>query len=760
MPLPSSGMPVQEGFQPTPNRFPTAMPALPPAVFVRVHLDLKWVRVPLLAAILLLGLRPAARADDTQPWAPVPPADLAQTQLAGYPDAPAAILFWNIEIDEQQYPKERKIAGYIRYKIFDPAKSANITRIADLTTSVGGSSTASGVMRARLTLPDGTSREFGKDAVQEKTVSQNGAAQSWTTRLFGGASTEVKERFLAIPGLKAGAILDIQVTEFQRPAIAWSVYSLQKELYPIRELTYVHRLSHLDLYKQQSYMVNDKGLQVESNSDKKQKIIRVTAHNLPPLASEPFSAPICDRALTVFCSYSAKIASIPLRNDSDYIQLDPKAGPWVSVATVAYMLENDCAGVTTDLKKLASQVVGNAPTETEKARRIHRYVADTFQRYLRYLEQPKPSTGGYGSWSLAGVAHFEDYPFAKIIGRDFLWLELGLYRAAGLDAQTVIVPDRKLMRFNTELVSEIFLHELATRVRADGIWRFSMPTAVNPLPFGELPWYFQDTSGLIAQANKQEFVRVPPLPAAMAAIQTTGEFTLAPDGSLTGHGQRSLTGSSATTVRAPLRKKNRTERIESIESGLKVEFPSATATVSRVDGVDDPEAPLTYAFDLNWSDYGVATKKRIIFRPSVFHGNTPSPFPAETRHNLVDFPYHWQEIDDLAIHVPEGYELESPSAPASIPRSDIRYKVNLAYAAPSRLLHLRREFSSELTYVQPANYPILHDLFARVARNDSHELILTRTKPAAGENTTKQAPATESASPSSDADSDALPSKE
>ena len=644
------------------------MTASPPAVPRRVCFGLKWSGASLLAALVCLGSLPATRADDAQVWAPVSAAELKQTQPADYPDAPAEVAFWKIEIDERDYPRERRILENIRYKIFDPAKTADITRIAALTTSIDGNDTGDLDIQARLTLPDGSSQELGKDAIQERTVEKSGTEQTWVTRLLGSSGVALKERFLAVPGLKPGAVLDFRLVRTQKPAPAWSVFNLQRELYPIRELAYLQRLSDSEKFVLQSSMANDKNRQVEWNPDPKQNIIRVTAHNLPPLAREPFSAPICDRALTVFGSYTPRVVKLTLRNTGEYIRADPKAGPWASIATFAYLLEHDSTLQTKAVADLAARIAGNAPTETEKARRIHRFVAEAFHRFQNRPNRPAVMTH-YNSnvWSLAAVANFDEFQFAGIVPRDFIWLELALYRAAGLEAQAIIAPNRLLMRFNPEFVSEMFVHDLIVRVKVDGVWRFSTPTATSPLPFGELPWAYQDTFGLVAQANKQEFVRVSPLPAAASAIQTNGDFTLAADGGLTGHATRSLTGSPAAGLRARLLKKNRTERIDAVEEILKAEFPSSTTKVGKVEGVDDIDAPIKIEFDMDWSGYAIATKKRIILRPSVFHGSSTSPFSAEIRHNLVEFPYHWREIDDLSVHMPMGTNSSPPARPRPFP---------------------------------------------------------------------------------------------
>jgi hypothetical protein len=686
----------------------------------------------LLAVLAALWPRPAARADD---WAPVTAAELAQTKSADYPDAPAEILSWRIDVDDVEYNVERRIVENLRYKIYDPSRVADLTRIQALPIPIDGNDTAEVTVRALLTLPDGTSREFGKDAIQERTVPGTGADRLWAARLLGGAGAEVKERFLAVTGITAGAILDVQLTEIQNPAPAWLVCNLQKEVYPVREVTYLQHLSRTDTYKAQSYLGNDKDRQVEWKPDAKQKLVEVIAHHLPPLAQEPFSAPMCDRALTVFSSYSLRTPNFFLRGEPQRIHLDPTAGPWVEFATLAGMYDQGDTPLTKATRELAAKVVGDAPTETTKAQRIHRYVADTYQRYLKAksTDQSLPSRGGGFDttlWTLMKVANFEDFTSAKIQPVDFLCLELGLDRAVGLEAQTVLLPNRQLMRFNPQFVSDLFLHESAARVRVDGAWHFSMPTTQEPLPFGQLPWYNQDTYALVGQVNKQEFVRVAPQPAAQSAIESTGEFTLGTDGSLTGRGGRRLTGSLAAALRTQLRNRPPAEQAAAIEKVLRSEYPLATATVSQVNGVDDPDQPLTYAFDLKWDGYAVATDQRLTFHPSVFHGNSSSPFPDPVRQGVVDFPYHWREIDDLTVHLPAGYQFESPSAPASFPREDLNYQVSLAYAAPTRVLHLRRDFSSELTYIQPANYAILRGLYANIARSDAHELILAKAQPA------------------------------
>ncbi len=63
----------------------------------------------------------------------------------------ALVTFW-------RFPLERTITEYLRYKIFSPDKAEGITRMSGIDRNVSQNKID---LRARLTLPDGTAREFG-----------------------------------------------------------------------------------------------------------------------------------------------------------------------------------------------------------------------------------------------------------------------------------------------------------------------------------------------------------------------------------------------------------------------------------------------------------------------------------------------------------------------------------------------------------------------------------------------------------------------
>jgi hypothetical protein len=664
------------------------------------------------------------------PWAPVDPAQLAETAPKLDADASAEVLFWKLRIDDRDYPESRTVHEYVRYKIFDPEKAVNITRISLASASVDGQEYQGEVeIRARLILPDGTIKEFGDESVHDRPLARTGTDQSWVQRLIGAESAEVNEKFLAVSGIQAGSLLEFQLSHTEHSVFASggaARYVLQRDI-PIRQLELTHLICHDDAdYFFRSFALN-RG-HAESRSDPKTHMLVLTAHDLPALVREPFSGAIADYALTYLCAYRAQNTYLPTQHISDQsIRVDTKSGPWAGYATKMYILENDMAVPDSRIRDLAAQLTAGAPSALEKAERIHKFVQDL---RIRFLQTPRKRflvlNPNQLVHSIDQVLDFDQNPDLQIFPEDFQCLALTLYRAAGLQAQGVLLPNRAVSRFDPRMVAEMFLQDQGVRVLIDGQWQFSYPIAPARMPFGLLPWRFEGQVALVVQSNKQEFVEVPLTPADQSVIANTGNFRLDARGNLTGDCQRTYTGQSALQIRVRLRRANEARAQGIVRRLLAEEFKPALIRVTALTGVDDPSVPLTVAYQMHYRDFAVLTADRIIFRPSVFHAGSSSPFSSATRQYAVEFPYPWKESDDVSLQLPAGYQLETKNAPPSYPGDVLSYLCDMTYQAGKGKLHLQREFISKLIGVPTPNYGRLKAWYDNVAANDQHEMVLLR----------------------------------
>src|SRR5580693_7588399 len=71
-------------------------------------------------------------------WDPIDPAELAESAPKIDPAAAAEVIFRKITINDRDYPDDRTVSEYVRYKVFDPEKATNITRVSARSISFDG----------------------------------------------------------------------------------------------------------------------------------------------------------------------------------------------------------------------------------------------------------------------------------------------------------------------------------------------------------------------------------------------------------------------------------------------------------------------------------------------------------------------------------------------------------------------------------------------------------------------------------------------
>jgi hypothetical protein len=720
------------------------MPATPLFAFLGNRRRFEWVIGFLLTTVIWARAPQAARADDAPNWDPVTPADLTGTQSAAYPDAPAEVLSWKLELDDRNLDNsERKTSEYIRYKIYDPSRAADVTRISAVDATVENYKISSVAIHGRLILPDGTIREFGKESIHERALLRRASENTLAQRLVGNGGIVANEQFLAVEGLQPGAVLEFQTLNTSTYSLNQSFSrNLQKVNIPVRHVDFTVRLFQGEEFNGSAFVGNPNAIHVGQSFDKGRATLHFTADNLPPLVDEPFSPGISGRSVTVFAYED--LTMIRNRHAVNPVRVDPSDGPWAPVAAKTSLIEEDATLYPpSPVISRAKELSAGAASETEKARRIHNFIHNLYVKFIRSPIGSRERMSHFTSAPLYNVMTFDENLNTPIAEDDFLWLEIAMLRGIGLDAQTVLLPDRRVMPFNVRLHSALFLPQHAARVRVDGGWQFSLAAVQDLLPFGWLPWRFQNGAALIAGHGKQQFLDVLPQPASKSTVENTGTFTIEPDGSLTGHARRTLTGEPAIILRPRPRNSTVARFKDNVTRNLNAEFPEATITVTSVAGLNDPEAPLQFEFNLNWPNYATATKTRLIFRPSVIHGQFRSPFAAAERKNAVEFPYHWREIDDVSLQLPDGYTLETPSAPPSAVVGDVlTYKTAIGALAKPNQIYLRREFVSDLSSVPVSAYPTLKRWYDLVSQSDMNELVLAKMNPSANEPNTAAAPAT------------------
>ena len=660
-------------------------------------------------------LHAAAKAP---PWQPVSPAELAETAPKLEPEAAAEALVVSLEVDDSAFPQERTITEYVRYKIFAPDKAEHITRISGIDRNVSQNKVD---LRARLTLPDGTAREFGPESIKERTLSKKGQESGllgWLTN----SNDAVKEKFLAVSGVEAGAVLEYRITRRLSSPPAISAFVVQREGIPVRSAVYFCRISRdTHDWGNRTFALNLGGGKL--TEDQKAHTLTVTAENLPSILREPFVGPATDYALTIVSSYEKYDRLLLPRSGKVPVpgSVDPRLGPWAVHSTLVNWFERDRGYVTKRVKQLAEELTAGLTDPEAKARAIHVRVQNLYQQHRRRTG-PRPPDRTVPE-SLDDVIDVEKKPEVIRNSEEFVWLAVALYRTAGFDCHTVMLPDRQFSRFNPQFVSPAFVPNLAVAIRFGEQWRFSAPQTVNRLPFGFLPWQQEAQAGLLALEKKQEFIKVPAAKPDQSVISSTGTFAVDTEGTLTGECTRTFTGQTAVDLRGLLRRSQKTRREEIAATKFGFDAKVAEVKVTKIDALDDAEQPLLLSAKIRWPGFATRTKNRLILRPAVFHIEAGSPFTATERRHPIHFPYRWQESDRVLIQLPAEFTPETPTIPAPNTGEVMSHELKLSYDHAKSQLHAARAFTSNVLDLAPDRYPPLKTWYDRVARADQHEIV-------------------------------------
>lgn len=654
-------------------------------------------------------------------WPPIDAAALAETAPMLEPEAPAEALLVKIDIDDSNFPQERKIVEYIRYKIFAPDKVESITRIS----SVDNSASQNRIeLRARLVLPDGKTQEFGEESIKERTLARKGK-EGGILGWLGDSGVEVKEKFLAISGIETGAILEYQITRQLRGVSQVSVFTFQREMIPVRNAVYTCKVCRdIDVWGNRTFALNARGGKL--TEDPKKRVVTVTATNLPSIVPEPFVGPATDYALTILNCYDSFQNALMERSGKVPVPgtIETKFGPWAPFSSLMNWAARDRGYVTPRVKQVAAEITRDKKDALEKATAIHEYVEALWQKHRRRAG-PRPAERVQPQ-SLDDILDVETKPEVIRFSNEFVWLACGLYQSAGFEAHTILLPNRQFARFNPQNVSPTFLPNLAVAVRLGEEWRFSCPQSVNRHPFGILPWEQEGQVGLLALDRKQDFIPVPATPGEKSVIKSAGKFRLDAEGTLTGECTRTFTGHTAVALRGELRKNQKTAREALARTKFGFDPSVVDVTITKIEALDDAGKPLLISAKIRWPGFATHTKERLLVRPAVFRVEATSPFVASERRHPIHFPYRWQEYDRVEIALPEGFEPEAPSAPPPNPGEALSHQTKLSYDKTNRVLHLSREFKSNPLDVPPDYYPTLKAWYERVSRCDQHEVVFAR----------------------------------
>ena len=302
------------------------------------------------------------------------------------------------------------------------------------------------------------------------------------------------------------------------------------------------------------------------------------------------------------------------------------------------------------------------------------------------------------------------------------FLFTALARSAGFDASIVEVVDRASAIFEQDVFDASQLNAIVVLVRLNGQDLYFDP-ASRFCPFGVLPWFESDTSGVRWDKHGGEILRVHRSANESSSIERTADLKLQEDGRLEGTLEITFTGQEALDRRLSASNEDEPGRRKLMEDEVKGWTPvGSTIDLEGISGWQDSEQPLRVKCKFHAERFAVLTQHRMLFPIAPLQANGQNPFAQFYRTEPVYFRHGYREVDKVTISLPGGYNLEVLPSETNEKTQFAEFHAQRSSDAGS--VRLERQMQMAGYYFTVQSYDGLRQYFRKVRQSDAQNVVL------------------------------------
>lgn len=640
--------------------------------------------------------------------------ELSMTSLPGYPGVAAVVL------NREEITKDdlHSVLHYDRIKILteDGKKYANV-QLPYVTTSdiydVGGANDKTlDTIQGRTIHPDGTIIPFtGKPYLKVIEKSQD---------------VKIQEKVFTLPDVTVGSIIEYRyATRISDAQVEPPTWIIQGDLY-VKSAHYMwyptsHDLmnAHGEIHTISWFPILPKGAEIKHTETpgigaegRSQYTYELTVKDIPPVPDEEYMPPIGNYGFRVYWNFISE------HDQADYWKTESK--DWSHRV-------NSFANPNSDLRNATQQIIAGATTQDQKLRAIYAAVMSLENTdFTREHDRREDKANGLGK-----VNNSDDVLKHKRGNSTALtYLFIGMARAAGMQADAMLVPDRSKELFIPEWLNFDQFDDTIAIVNVDGKDMFFDP-GERYCQYGHLAWQHTFVKGLRQKGNENEFADAPGDGYSANMLTRVANLKMDATGQITGKIDLGYNGAQALRWRHVALNGDDESLKHDLRVALENMLPHSLEVKDvTVSNIEDYEKPLQVSYTVAGTA-GTWTGKRLVLPADLFLVNEKATFPHEKRDVAVDFHYPARTLDALRINFPSNFSVEaSPSDSKYSMEHLAAYGMNIVSTATN--FTTRREYDFGEVFILPNEYPQLRTFYSQFEANDHQSIILkSSTGPAA-----------------------------
>ena len=545
-------------------------------------------------------------------------------------------------------------------------------------------------LKARTIRPDGTIANFEGKAFDKTIVKAKGL--KYLAKTF------------TLPDVQVGSIIEYHYTiDLQEGLIFDSHWILSDELFT------KHAKFSLKAYP--DFMLRwswPAGLPAGTPPPKDERgVIRMETQNVPAFQIEDYMPPENELKMRVDFAYSERD-----------VEKEPEKF-WKNEGKKLNGKVESFIGKRKALEVVVAQVVSANDSAEEKLRKLYaraQQVRNTsFEIEKTEQEQKREKE--------KEVNNVEDLlKQGRGNARQINWLFVGLARAAGFEANSVVISSRREYFFKPAMMNASQLNGDVVVVKLDGKDFYCDPGS-KFAPFGLMPWEETFVKGLRLDKDGGAWVDTSMPQSSQSKIDRKANLKLNEDGSLSGTVTITFSGLEALSRRNDWRDQDETARKKFLEDQVREYIPVGIDVELKNKPDWSVAAPtLVAVYDLKVPGWASAAGRRALLPFGLFSATEKQLFDHTNRVHPLYFEYPFQKEDEVTIQLPVGWQV------SSVPKDlnhDAKAAVYVRKVQDDKgTLHLTRVLRSELLMVETKYYPALRAFFQNVRTGDEEQIIV------------------------------------
>jgi uncharacterized protein DUF3857 len=538
-----------------------------------------------------------AHAED---WPPVNAEELKMTSEPKAPGAPAIYLFRQVDRDDS-VPKEYV---YARIKIL----TEEGRQYADVEIPFRKENENIHGLQARTIRPDGTIVPFDGKVFDKMIVKTKGLRYQAKT--------------FTLTDVQVGSIIEYRYYDDLEEGYVFDSHWILSE-----ELFTKHAKFSLKPYREYALRWSWPVGLPQGTAPPKQdndKTLRLETSDVPPFEEEDYMPPENELKFRVDFVY-----------DTDP---NPEKEPdkfWKKIGKQKYSAAESFVGKRKAMEDAVSQVVAPTDSAEVKLQKIYAHC-----QQIRNLSYERSRTEQERKRSdLKPVNNVEDLIKRGYgSGWDITWLFLGMARAAGLQADPVIVSTRNLYFFSPQLMNAGQLNSNVVVVSLNGKDMYFDPGA-KFTPFGMLPWTETGVQGLRLDKDGGTWVHTSMPDGSESRIERKAVMQLSDTGDLEGTVTVTFTGLQGQRVRQEYVNEDDAARKKFLEDQLRAYIPAAIEVELSNQPDWNNSSALVAEYKVKIPGWAASAGRRVLVSAGIFGGgDISSNTPTVCTRSISRFP--------------------------------------------------------------------------------------------------------------------------